>query len=184
VTYLVSAFLDQLLSSERLTESDLPTSSLSRSTISAPKRRKQSLGGSPIAADGGFGPMDYEESDESDDETANDTHDAKDEEAEEAEEAEEGFGDDFDDFEAGAEGEDFGEFDDGFREPEQPQGKAEQPVEPDTSSLSPFVSRFIIAKPSHQPHITKLSLLLGLMNDADDTALQLSPFSTLVPWIP
>ena len=82
--------------------------------------------------------MDYEESDESDDDTADNPHDTKDKEVEE------GFGDDFDDFEAGAEGEDFGEFDDGFQEPEEPHGKAEQHVQPDPSSLSPFVSRFNI----------------------------------------
>jgi len=148
VIYLVSLFLHQLLSSERLTESGLPTSSQSRSTISAPKRRKQSLGGSPIAADGGFGPMNYEESDESNVETADDRPDASDEEAEA------GFGDDFDDFEAGAEGEDFGEFNDGFQEPEESQMEAEKNVQPDPSSISRFVSRFSVENSCHKSYTT------------------------------
>ncbi len=109
--------------------------------------------------------MDYDESDESNEETPEDTNDAKGEEEEDAEEGEEGFGDDFDDFEAGAEGEDFGEFDDGFQEPEK--READQPVDPDTSSLSPFVSRFIVKTPNHQAHITNFPLPHGFMNAAD-----------------
>ena len=140
----------QLLFSERLTEAGLPTSSLSRSTISAPKRRKQSLVGSPIAADGGFGPMTYEESDDSDDEKADDKHEV------EEEGAEEGFGDDFDDFEAGAEGEDFGEFDDGFQGSKELPVETEKPAQPDTSSLSPFVSSFSIGNQSSRPHVANL----------------------------
>ena len=102
--------------------------------------------------------MDYEESDESNDGTADDINkfreeEVKGEEEEAEEEAEEDFGDEFDDFEAGAEGDDFGQFDDGFQESEEPQQGSEKHIEPDPPSLSPFVSRFIIEDPGLQPQI-------------------------------
>ena len=94
--------------------------------------------------------MDYEKSDDSNAETSNDGHTSGEEKIEE------GFGDDFDDFEAGAEGEDFGEFDDGFQEPEESPVEAEKQVQPDPSSLSPFVSSFSIVNTIHQMHSADL----------------------------
>ena len=101
--------------------------------------------------------MDYEESPESSGDTSGDIDPANMEgevNEEDVEEAEEGFGDDFDDFEAGAEGDDFGEFDEGFRESGEPQRETAKHVEPDPPSPSPFVSRFIIKNPSHQSPFT------------------------------
>ena len=121
-----------------MTESD-------RSKLSKPKRIKPPIeDASPIAADGGFGPMNYEESE---DESVESEHDKarNDTEAD----TNEGFGDDFDNFEAGAENEDFGDFDEGF---EQPPVGDEEPAETDPpapsgqslpSSTSPFVSNTI-----------------------------------------
>lgn len=80
--------------SERLTESELPTSSIHRSKHHIHPPRERSGGGSPaIADDGGFGPMHYTEA----------TDDQSSEEDEPA--------DDFDDFEQGEGNEDFGDFD-------------------------------------------------------------------------
>lgn len=131
-----------LLDAVPMTESDLPTNSVSRSKLFKPKRTKQpDLGASPIAADGGFGPMEeegsYNESEENDD------HDADDDANTEADEC---FAEDFDDFEAGAENEDFGSFDDGFEEPSVPgEGPDPEPVAPSVQSIphsrSPFVSK-------------------------------------------
>ncbi|KAI9876874.1 MAG: hypothetical protein M1830_005417 [Pleopsidium flavum] len=87
-------------SSERLTESESPTSSIHRSEYRSQARRKRSVGGSPaIADDGGFGPMHYHET------TAREAN------------ADDGFGDDFDDFEQGEGNEEFGDFDDGLKQP-------------------------------------------------------------------
>ncbi|KAK3173739.1 hypothetical protein OEA41_007071 [Lepraria neglecta] len=94
---------------------------------------------SPIAADGGFGPMDDEESEDesagTDNNEANDDIDAK---------ADEGFGDDFDDFEAGAENEDFGDFDDGFQQASasDEEGEETEPPAPSIQSLPPSTSLF------------------------------------------
>ena len=97
---------------------------------------------SPIAADGGFGPMNYEESE---DESVESKHD----EAGNGTDAnpDESFGDDFDDFEAGAENEDFGEFDEGF---EQTPIVDEAPAEVDPAthsgqSLPPLTTPFVSA---------------------------------------
>lgn len=133
-----------MLSSEPMTESDLPTSSLNRSTRLAFGARRPSLeGASPIAADGGFGPMTYENhGDEiAEEKQEMDTDD-------EAPEEDDGFGDDFDDFEAGAGDDDFGDFDAAFEQPPQPPAPAPE---------SPFVSSSVhtyIQRPitiSHKP---------------------------------
>lgn len=79
-----------------------------RSQFSKPElngQHTQSI--SPMAADGGFGPMDSDVSEE--DSTVDVSSVEKHEHA--AEDAEDAFGDDFDDFEEGDEDEDFGEFD-------------------------------------------------------------------------
>ena len=124
-----------------MTKSDLPTNTVNRSRQSNSKRRKpMELGASPIAADGGFGPMDEDESDEDTSEQSDKLGDS----SVDAEEEQE-FGDDFDDFEAGAERDDFGEFDDGFetssisREP--PETEPDPPLNQSIlPSISPFVS--------------------------------------------
>ena len=125
-----------------MTDSGLPTSSLSRSTRLAFGERRPSIEGtSPIAADGGFGPMSY---DEGEDGSGKDTNQVEhttmhDEEPE----VDEGFGDEFDDFEAGAGDDDFGDFDEGFQQPSEPQvtpRDVEQPRPPAPAPESPFVS--------------------------------------------
>lgn len=122
-----------------MTESD-------RSKLSKPRRHKPPVeDASPIAADGGFGPMDYEASEDESveskhDETGNDT-DA---------DAGDGFGDDFDDFEAGSENEEFGDFDEGFEQPPRldvapaetdPAAQSGQSLPPSTC---PFVSMALL----------------------------------------
>ena len=137
-----------------MTESDLPTTSMSRSKLSRPKRRRPPIeGASPIAADGGFGPMDHEDS--ADESADSDVEKAKDEADPNPNE---GAREDFDDFEAGGENEDFGDFDDGFQEPsiseEEPAGS--EPLPSSLSlppSASPFVSKIVI-------QIEKFQLLL------------------------
>lgn len=135
VTYQVSKeSLCWVLSSEPMTESD-------RSKLCNPKRTKTPVeGASPIAADGGFGPMYYVESE---DESIESKHDeaGNDTEAD----ADEGFGDDFDEFEASAANDDFGDFDEGF---EQPSISDEEPAEmdppaPSVQSLPPWTSPFV-----------------------------------------
>ena len=135
VTYQVSKeSLCWVLSSEKMTESD-------RSKLPKPKRIKTPLeGASPIAADGGFGPMDYEESEDESgeskhDEAGNDTR----------ADADEGFGDDFDDFEAGAENEDFGDFDEDFEQSSISDEETAETDPPATSvqSLPPWTSPFV-----------------------------------------
>ena len=118
-----------------MTESD-------RSKLSKPRRTKPPVEeASPIAADGGFGPMDYEASE---DESVESEHDESGNGMEV--DAGEGFGDDFDDFEAGAENEDFGDFDEGFEQParlEEGLTETEPPAQPGQSlppSTCPFVS--------------------------------------------
>lgn len=114
-----------------MTESDLPTS-LSRSRLSQPKRQKPTIeAASPIAADGGFGPMYDDESEEESDESADTVEEIA------QKDVDDGFGDDFDDFEAGAGDEDFGEFDEGFQQPSTPDGEFEEP-EPPPPSIQPL----------------------------------------------
>lgn len=121
---------------ERLTESGLPTSSLSRSTLSVTTTRPPSTtGNSPIAADGGFGPMNDEDPE---DESAGSNVTTNSEN-----EIEEGFGDDFDDFEAGAVDEDFGDFNEEFEK------RGVEPPKSDQVPVSPFVSRFAIRLDVH-----------------------------------
>ena len=117
-----------------MTESD-------RSKLSKPRRDKPPVeDASPIAADGGFGPMDYEASEDESveskhDEAGNDT-DAH---------AGEGFGDDFDDFEAGSENEEFGDFDEGFEQPPRLDGAAAEtdPAAQSGQSLPPSTCPFV-----------------------------------------
>jgi hypothetical protein len=95
---------------------------------------------SPIAADGGFGPMDYGEDEEDGDDSAPDNMAEKYKHTttnDNDEPEEDGFGDDFDDFEEGAaEGDDdFGDFDDGFVEATQPEPQAKQPFPSTVPSL-------------------------------------------------
>jgi len=114
-----------------MTKSDLPTS-LNRSRLSKPKLRKPTIeGASPIAADGGFGPMDDDESGEE--------SDGSDEEVEADAEVDtnEDLGEDFDDFEAGAEDEDFGDFDEGFQPPSVADEESEEP-EPTIIPVQPL----------------------------------------------
>ena len=121
-----------VLSSEPMTESD-------RSKLSKPKRTKPPIeDASPIAADGGFGPMSHETSV---DESVESEHDEAGTDTDEN--ADEGFGDDFDDFEAGAEDEAFGEFDEGFEETPRVDEKTVPPTHSGQSLpllTSPFVS--------------------------------------------
>ena len=124
-----------------MTRSGLPTSSLSRSTRLAFGERRQSLEGtSPIAADGGFGPMNYDEEEDDSDEVTKQakTGAAEDEESE----SDEGFGDDFDDFEAGAGDDDFGDFDEGFQQPTESQTQRAE-VEPSKPPAPIVESSFV-----------------------------------------
>lgn len=123
-----------------MTESD-------RSKLPKSKRTKSPIeGASPIAADGGFGPMEYEESEDGSIESR---HDEAGDDTEAG--AGEGFGDDFDDFEAGAENDDFGDFDEGLEQhPVSDEESAE--TDPPTHSVqalppstSPFVSKTPLA---------------------------------------
>ena len=124
-----------------MTKSGLPTS-LSRSQASNPKRTiSLTESASPIAADGGFGPMNDEQSED-------ERSDSIDEDTEPNAEinTSEGIGDDFDDFEAGAEDDDFGDFDEGFQQSSsfEHEYSAEQSPESRNKSLpqlSPFVSK-------------------------------------------
>ena len=142
-------------SSERLTESGWPTSYENRSShINRLAPHSPTAEASPIAADGGFGPMHYdeesdeEESDEDDSDEQPIPHRQEEEAHIEApndtptdDKDAEDIGDDFDDFEEGEEAmdEDFGDFDDGFQEPAETSApdppKQSQPV-PITSLVS------------------------------------------------
>lgn len=117
-------------------------------------------GASPIAADGGFGPMYYEESE---DESVESKHREAGSETEP--EADEDFGDDFDDFKAGAENEDFGDFDEGFEQPSisDEESADTDPPAPPVQSLplwtSPFVSKILVTiRPNAAPSHTHCSL--------------------------
>ena len=130
-----------MLSNEPMTESDLPTSS-NRSRFAKTKRRNpMTESASPIAADGGFGHMDDDESEEEQSATSGD------EAVDHAEvDLNENLGEDFDDFEAGAEDEDFGDFDEGFENPPIPEYEPEEtelstpPVQPLPAAVSSYVS--------------------------------------------
>ena len=132
-----------MLSSEPIIEPELPTSSLNRSTRLAFGARRPSLeGASPIAADGGFGPMTYDKDEEEEEEAIVEEVEENSKDANADLEAGNGFGDDFDDFEAGAGDDDFGDFDEGFQQPSEPSAAekqtSRQPSAP--SPVSPFVS--------------------------------------------
>ncbi|KAL8917994.1 MAG: hypothetical protein Q9172_005602 [Xanthocarpia lactea] len=108
--------------------SGLPTSSSHRSSLPSPTPRPSAIRrDSPIAADGGFGPMpdnddgcsDAPSSDEL--ETPHTT-------------ADNGLGDDFDDFEAEGDDDDFGDFDDNFEQPL----TAPEPAESKLPSISKY----------------------------------------------
>ena len=127
--------------SEPMTRSGLPTS-LSRSKLSSPQRTGAIADStSPIAADGGFGPMEDDQPEDED----NDTID-EDDHPKPAIDTNEEVGEEFDDFEAGDEVDDFGEFDDGFQESStiESDSKEEKPSTPPVQSLSqvsPYVSK-------------------------------------------
>ncbi|KAL8853558.1 MAG: hypothetical protein Q9221_001544 [Calogaya cf. arnoldii] len=108
----------------------LPTSSSHRSSLPSPKPRPSAIRrDSPIAADGGFGPM------PSNDDGASDGA-SSDEQEPHHTTAGDGFGDDFVDFEAQGDDDDFGDFDDGFEQP----STAPEPAAPEMPSFpkSPF----------------------------------------------
>ena len=121
-----------------MTESD-------RSKLSKPKRTDASVETtSPIAADGGFGPMDYEESE--DDSVEMETENASNNTEVDGGE---GFGEDFDEFEAGAENEEFGDFDEGFEQPPLTDEESPEtdPPPPSVVSLPPPTSPFVSTIP-------------------------------------
>ena len=112
-----------------------------RSKLSKPKRIKPLReGASPIAEDGGFGPMDYEGSEE---ESIESPHNEAGNET--LVDGGGGFGDDFDDFEAGADNDDFGDFDDGFEKPSTSDEEAAEtdPPAPSVHFLPPSTSSFV-----------------------------------------
>ncbi|KAL8992822.1 MAG: hypothetical protein Q9169_006808 [Polycauliona sp. 2 TL-2023] len=85
----------------------LPTSSSHRSSLPNPRPRPSAIRrDSPIAADGGFGPMPGNDDGASSSDDHEFHHQIPDD----------GFDDDFDDFEAQGEDDDFGDFDDGFEQ--------------------------------------------------------------------
>ena len=127
-----NTFLLSLFSSEPLTELGLPTRS-------QPKQKRSKsivVMASPIAADGGFGQMESDES-ESEDDAAAKLSEPKPKQEETAD-VEEELGDDFDDFEAGAMNEDFGDFDEG--DETEPVGPAPPSIQSLPALESPFVS--------------------------------------------
>lgn len=92
---------------------------------------------SPIAADGGFGPMKSEAIEAESDQSEADADAIADDEFEE------GAGDDFDDFEAGAIDDDFGDFDEDFQQPASPTNPDPEQASSDAAHVSytsPFVS--------------------------------------------
>ena len=152
-------------SSDRLTRPDLPTSTVNRSSTYFDQlgRGRSASGASPIAPDGGFGPMDYEDdgsSNEEDEDNENSTmpqrrseeHDTEsrgyiertdDTDDSTQDDEDEGFGDDFDDFEEGEQADDFDQFDDGFQQPEE-RSEFVSARRPTVSSIAPpFVSKCI-----------------------------------------
>ncbi|KAL8922701.1 MAG: hypothetical protein Q9208_005014 [Pyrenodesmia sp. 3 TL-2023] len=95
----------------------LPTKPTHRSSLSSAKPRPSAVRhDSQIAADGGFGRM----PDDEDAGYAPGSSDPQEESQFDRGASDDGFGDDFDDFEAGAEAEEFGDFDDGLGQPEPP----------------------------------------------------------------
>ena len=111
--------------------------------------RSPTIGTSPIAADGGFGPMnnEYEEEEEEDDDDddneverrfndQNETMELHTDHHESSpENDDESMGDEFDDFEEGAAIDDFGDFDDGA----QTLGNVEEDVEPASTKQVPHM---------------------------------------------
>lgn len=147
---------DAGLSSDRLTEPDLPTSTLNSSSSHLLAQTLPVSGRSPIAADGGFGSMDFEgvsddDSDDSEpgyrDKISIEKAEAESQEAtnDDTDDDDDGFGDDFDDFEEGEKGDDFDNFDDGFDDGFQEPEEVSEPIPPPKSTISsispPFVSR-------------------------------------------
>lgn len=131
-TRQVSHCIPMATSSELLTTSGLPTSSSHRSSLPSPKPRPSAIRrDSPIAADGGFGPMPSSDDDASDGASSDgqEPHHTT---------AGKGLGEDFDDFEAQGDDDDFGDFDDGFEQ----SSTVPEPAAPELPSLpkSPFVS--------------------------------------------
>ena len=128
-------------SCEPLTESGGSRSSLGESSyFERTADRSSRAGSSPIAADGGFGPMDYDESDygTTDDEDSGDGHrNTIPQPALSSRNYEEDINvDDFDDFEEGAaagDDDDFGDFDDGFQQAEEQEDEEAEESEDDTS---------------------------------------------------
>ena len=165
-------------SSEPMTDSGLPTSSLSRSTRLAFGERPPSLEGtSPIAADGGFGPMSYDEDDDgSEKDTIQVEHTTM---HGEEPDFNEGFGDEFDDFEAGAGDDDFGDFDEGFQQPSEPQVEpkdVEQPRPPAPTPESPFVSSYTLID------LRLLYMMYLIMNERQLIGLfRVAPHQLLLP---
>lgn len=125
-----------ILSSERLTESGNENRSLRSGQQS---RSSVADTASPIAADGGFGPM---VSDDSDEEESDDPVDRDGGRESAQTDKEEGFGDDFDDFEAGADDDDFGDFDEGIASQHEEISHSELKV-PSIQSLAPIESPFV-----------------------------------------
>ncbi|KAL8766507.1 MAG: hypothetical protein Q9209_006723 [Squamulea sp. 1 TL-2023] len=109
----------------------LPTSSFDRSSLPTPKPRPSAVRrDSPIAADGGFGPMPG-----NDDEVSDKASD-------------DGLREEYNNFEAEDDDDDFGDFDDGFEQPT----TAPEPARPELPSISkfPFVSS------TSEPHLNAL----------------------------
>jgi hypothetical protein len=134
-----------LPSSDRLTCSGWPTFSTRSHTISMSSISK---GTSPIAEDGGFGPMSYED----DDFVEDDTH-SKDERNENVQsqpaedEDEDTFGSDFDDFEEGDAADEFGDFDGStsyIPSSVEEQAAPESQRQSTSKTTCPFVSRIRI----------------------------------------
>ena len=148
-----------------------PTISVSRFDYEQPTRKSLATSSSPIAADGGFGPMVYGDGDEDDEDDEDDGDGDGDDEDDVAvqkkhsyerrtptdvpavtpdgDEPEDEVGDDFDDFEEGAEADDFGDFDDGFQKSEETFQSAPPPKQLVMPTPPPFVSRAVIRASMH-----------------------------------
>lgn len=131
-----------------MTESGLPTSFINRSAFAQTRQQESPIKDSfPIAADGGFGPMNDENSkDKPDDPKENSNSNTVVREMED-------FGEDFDDFEAEAVDEDFGDFDEVSQESSYPVNENEP--EPQTSASSgqaPFSPKFPFVSSSTGRH--------------------------------
>ncbi|MCJ1309481.1 hypothetical protein MMC25_003141 [Agyrium rufum] len=115
--------------------------------------QRSSMGSaSPVAADGGFGPMDYDEDDE-DDEEQEGKDDKQDtfeggyippKQHNDSSKVESGFGDDFDEFEEGGAEDDFGDFDEGFQGADDWQENDEPVKSPPRSTAAVVESPFTL----------------------------------------